>query len=150
MLVRGVWRLWLMPPQEVVLGGIEGHETGGLFLDLTEQLGIPDGNGNLAGIELQEVLIRPIPRSRRGEMTHQYADSLVRQGKNRADLPGFAGHDLPDRDQCGIAQVDRGIDHRKCGPRTGGGVGDEPFEVVARRGLPDGREDPTQLRVATP
>ena len=63
--------------QEVVLGGVEFQQLGVLRLDLLEQLGVPDADRDLAGEQVQQVLVRALPAPRRRQPAKQDTE-LVR------------------------------------------------------------------------
>ena len=63
--------------QEIVLRRVELLEPPGLGLDLGEQLGVADGDRDLAREELEEVLIGDVPAARGGQVPDEDAEALV-------------------------------------------------------------------------
>ena len=136
------------PAQEVVLGGVELEEPGVLGTDPFEQLGVPDRDPDLAGEQLEEVLVGPIPDhgSRAG------GRRAVRAARRRpGGRPGPAAARPGTRSSAGtvveVDQEDPRVDHPKGRPGVIGGPADQPVDAVARRGRDERGEDPSELAV---
>jgi hypothetical protein len=133
--------------KEVVLDGIQLEELGVLGLDHGEELGVPDRDRDLAGEQLEEVLVAALPRSRGRQVAHEHADLLAANPKNRADGARIPRDVLLDRNGSRIHELDLRVDHLERGLGMRGGPPDEPVHAIPGRGCLDGREDLPELPV---
>src|SRR3954471_13280562 len=84
--------------EEVVLRRIELEQLAVLGLDSGEQLGIPDRDGDLAGEELEQILIGPLPDPCRRQMSDEDPELLAAELEGGPDRERFAGDPLLGRD----------------------------------------------------
>ncbi len=135
--------------QEVVLGRVELEELRILGCDLAEQLGVADRHRKLAGEQLQEVLVRPLPGARGRQASHEHAQVFVTDPQDGSQRARFTGHDLVRRHRRRVPEDHGRIDHAKGGLGIEGSVADQEFHAVARRCGLDGGQDPAQLAIAS-
>ncbi len=86
-----------MPRRNSSFACVELHQLLPLPLDLLEQLEVPDRDRDLAGVQLEEVLVGGIPAPRRRQMADEDAEPLVRQRQDGPDRARLAGDVLLDR-----------------------------------------------------
>ena len=134
--------------QEVVLGGIEFEQLGVLRLHLAEQLGIADGDRDLAGEEVEQVLIGSLPGSSRRQAPHEDAERVTPDAEVRTDRPRLTGDGLLRRDLDGIHEDHRGIEHAERRLGVDRRLPGQEFSSVARRGALDRSQDLAELAVA--
>src|SRR6185503_15785679 len=137
------------PAEEFVLRLVQLDEAPALLLDLVEQLDVPDRHRDLAGIELEEILVRGVPGASRGHMTDEHADALVREREHGTQRPSLARDRLLLLNLAGVPQDDPGVDHPERGLCAPCRLLDEALEAVPRRRLADGQQDPSELLIAS-
>ena len=115
--------------EEVVLGRIELEQLGVLGLDLGEQLGVPDGDRDLAREQLEEVLVGALPAPRRRQVTDE--DTRV-PPRRRAGRPGPAAARPGRAPPTGSGAGRRGGSGSRSS-RSGLGVGGRPPGEELRR-----------------
>ena len=134
MLVSGVWRLWLTPRRKSSLAASSSRSWAFWRLDPGEQLGVPDRDRDLAGEQLEQVLVGPLPRRVAGRWPTSTPELLAagaEDGPDGRDSPGIRSSRGT---VAGSTRTDLGVDHaerrraRRSRPRPAMNVG-----AVARR-----------------
>ena len=87
-------------PQEVVLDLAQLAQLLVLVLDLVEQLGVADGDADLAGVQVEQRLVGALPCPRRRQAGQQQAEALVAGAQLGADRDRDAGDALLGLDRC--------------------------------------------------
>ena len=135
--------------QELVLRLVQLDQPLPLALDLVEQLLVPNRDGDLAGVELEQVLVRCVPAAGRREVADEDPDALVGQGEDGPDRAQLAGDVLLDGHHRRVNELDAGVDHAERRARAPRRLRDESLQPITGRCLADREEDSAQLRVAS-
>ena len=133
--------------QEVVFRSVELDQLGVLGLDPGEQLGVPDRDGDLAGVQLEQVLIGPVPLPRRGEVAHDHAELFGADVEDGSNRQGLAGDPLLRRHRGGVDEEDLGVDQAERGPGIARGTAGDELGTVSGRAALERFEDPPELAV---
>ena len=134
--------------EEVVLDVAQAAELGVLLLDLGEQLGIADGDPDLAGVQVEEGLVGALPGPGGGQAREEQAHPLVAGAEFGADRDRDAGDALFWVDGVGVDEDDHGGDEAERRLGVAGGALGHRVDAVARLGRFDGGEDEPELAVA--
>ena len=135
--------------QEVVLLGIEGHESRVLLLHAREELGVAEGDGDAGGEELEQVLVGRLPAHRRRGMAEEDAGHLAAAEEVGADGPRLARDALLDLDCVGVAEDDPGVDQAQGLAGVGGRALEQHRGPVGGRPGGDRLDRPGHLAVAS-
>ena len=123
--------------QEVVLGGVELEQLGVLRLDLAEQLGVADGDRDLAGEQLEQVLVGALPGPGRRQAADEHAERVAaRRGGPRGPAAPRRGRPPRSGSRPGRTRITVGIDHAEGRPGVGAAV-------LARNSTPSRGEAPS-------
>ena len=135
--------------EEVVLHLAQVPQLAVLVLDLAEQLGVPDGDPDLAGVQVQERLVGPLPIARRRQAGEDEAHPLVAGAELGPDRHRHARDALLGLHRVGVDEEDHGCDEPECRLGIAGGALGHRLDAVPRLGRFDRRQDRPELSVAT-
>ena len=112
-----------------------------LVLDLVEQLGVADGDADLAGVQVEQRLVGAFPGPRRGQARQQQADPLVAGAQLGADRDRDAGDPLLRLRRVGIDEQDDRSDEAE------GGSASRPARSAIASTPSRGSADSTAARI---
>jgi hypothetical protein len=133
--------------EEVVLRLVERDQPGVLLLHAGVQLRVAQGSGDLDGIQLEQVLVRALPRPGCRDMPDEQPQDAPGRGQGGPDRARLPGDHLLLLDRPRIAEQDLAVDHAEGGPCPVGGSPGEHVRSLLEGGLCERIEDPAQLAV---
>ena len=136
------------PPQEVVLRRVELEELGVLRLDPLVQLRVADRDRDLAGEQLEQVLIGAGPGPEWRQPAQEQPDRLVAGPQDRTERAHLAGHDLLDGKVVRVAQEQPGLRQVEDPLRLGRPACHQEGDAVADRDVRNRRVDVRHLAIA--
>ena len=136
------------PPQEVVLRRVELEKLGILRLDPLVQLRVADRDGDLAGEQLEQVLVGAGPGPEWRQPAKEQPDRLVAGPQYRPERAHLAGHHLLDGEVVRVAQEQPGLRQVEDPLRFGRAACHEERGAVADRDVRNRRIDLRHLAVA--